>query len=528
MLALHEGVRRRARDRATRSAAASPRSRSCTRRPGSGTRSARSRPRASTARRSSSSSASRTGGTSSSSRSSPGGCAGLAGDYPVWVEQPVRAAGRARRDRARVPRGRDARAGRRSSSCRWTTGPRRRTRTARTPRRERVVRAAAADAARGRRARGAARATRERRRSSSAPAPTTGRRGRRSSRSPSGSSRRCTRSRSARGPASRRTTALFAGFLPADRPRLRETLAPYDAVLVVGAPVFRQSPYARGPLRRAGDAARARHATTRTRCTAAPAELARARRRRPRSAASSRERVAAARRRAARAVPPAARAAAAPGEPLTRRATSSRRSPSGCRATPSSSRRRPSTGRSCTTALPAREPLGFVSAAMGGLGFALAGATGVRMALPERPVVAVRRRRLVALRHPGALERGALRRRRPLRDPLERRLRDHGPARRARAAATPPWPGFGEVDVAALARGARLRGAPDRDARRARRGARRGRADARDARRARSCSTSVIAPDADVRAVRRESVARPEGASGRLKIRVEPRPCRPS
>src|SRR5215208_648777 len=39
---------------------------------------------------------------------------------------------------------------------------------------------------------------------------------------------------------------LFAGFLPADRPRLREQLAPYDAVLVVGAPVFRQSPYAEG------------------------------------------------------------------------------------------------------------------------------------------------------------------------------------------------------------------------------------------------------------------------------------------
>jgi len=37
----------------------------------------------------------------------------------------------------------------------------------------------------------------------------------------------------------------------------------------------------------------------------------------------------------------------------------------------------------------AREPLGFLSAAMGGLGFALGGATGVRMALPQRPVVAV-------------------------------------------------------------------------------------------------------------------------------------------
>src|SRR5688500_890855 len=39
---------------------------------------------------------------------------------------------------------------------------------------------------------------------------------------------------------------LFAGVLPADRPRLREKLAAHDAVLVVGAPVFRQSPYAAG------------------------------------------------------------------------------------------------------------------------------------------------------------------------------------------------------------------------------------------------------------------------------------------
>src|SRR5919198_2747424 len=39
---------------------------------------------------------------------------------------------------------------------------------------------------------------------------------------------------------------LFAGVLPADRPRLREKLAPRDAVLVVGAPVFRQSPYTPG------------------------------------------------------------------------------------------------------------------------------------------------------------------------------------------------------------------------------------------------------------------------------------------
>ena len=39
--------------------------------------------------------------------------------------------------------------------------------------------------------------------------------------------------------------------------------------------------------------------------------------------------------------------------------------------------------------IPARAPLGFVSNANGGLGFGLSGATGLRMGLPDRPVVAV-------------------------------------------------------------------------------------------------------------------------------------------
>ena len=41
---------------------------------------------------------------------------------------------------------------------------------------------------------------------------------------------------------------LFAGHLPARRARLRETLAPYDAVLVVGTGALRQYPYDEGPL----------------------------------------------------------------------------------------------------------------------------------------------------------------------------------------------------------------------------------------------------------------------------------------
>jgi benzoylformate decarboxylase len=39
--------------------------------------------------------------------------------------------------------------------------------------------------------------------------------------------------------------------------------------------------------------------------------------------------------------------------------------------------------------LPAREPLGFLGAAMGGLGFGLPGAMGLRKALPDRPVIAI-------------------------------------------------------------------------------------------------------------------------------------------
>ena len=41
---------------------------------------------------------------------------------------------------------------------------------------------------------------------------------------------------------------LFAGQLPADRPRLRSALDGHDLVLAVGAPVFRQYPFMPGPL----------------------------------------------------------------------------------------------------------------------------------------------------------------------------------------------------------------------------------------------------------------------------------------
>jgi benzoylformate decarboxylase len=102
--------------------------------------------------------------------------------------------------------------------------------------------------------------------------------------------------------------------------------------------------------------------------------------------------------------------------------------------------------------VPARAPLGFLSAAMGGLGFALPAATGLRMACPERPVVAVvgdgsalyQVQALWSAARYGAgvlfvvlaNDRYAI---------MDRLAEHHGePA---------PWPGFGGVELSAIARG---------------------------------------------------------------------------
>ena len=179
----------------------------------------------------------------------------------------------------------------------------------------------------------------------------------------------------------------FAGFLPADRPRLREKLSPYDALLVVGAPVFRQSPHAPGRFTNegtriavVGDNADEVHRS--------PAELAVL----APPAAVCRELVS---RVPARDVPssqpfrpPPSPEPPSAGEPLRAGhvlAALAERLPRDAVVVEEAPVDRPE----LHDRLPAREPLGFLSAAMGGLGFALGGATGVRMALPERPVVAV-------------------------------------------------------------------------------------------------------------------------------------------
>jgi benzoylformate decarboxylase len=243
--------------------------------------------------------------------------------------------------------------------------------------------------------------------------------------------------------------ALFAGFLPADRPRLRERLAPFDTILVVGAPVFRQSPYAPG---RFTDDPRARIALVSEdvdEVRRSPVELAVL----APPAAVCRELAALV---PARDVappepsrPPAPPAPPGPDEPLSAGhvfAALAERLPRDAVVVEEVPVDRPE----LHDRLRAREPLGFLSAAMGGLGFALAGATGVRMALPQRPVVAVVGdgssvygiQALWSAAHYGVgvlfvvLSNGGY--------AIMDRLAE-------RRGAEPPWPSF-DVDVAALAR----------------------------------------------------------------------------
>jgi benzoylformate decarboxylase len=240
---------------------------------------------------------------------------------------------------------------------------------------------------------------------------------------------------------------LFAGVLPADRPRLREQLAAYDAVLVVGAPVFRQSPFAEGRFTKrdtriaslGNDAAELQRSPVELAVLAPIAETCRE----------------LARRLPQREVPPPEQfrppQAPEPAHPLRAGhvlAALAERLPRDAVVVEECPVDRPE----LHERLLAREPLGFLSAAMGGLGFALGGATGVRMALPERPVVAVV--------GDGSSIYGI----QALWSAVHYRvgvlfviLSNGGYAIMDRLAerqgGDAPWPGFAEVDVAALARG---------------------------------------------------------------------------
>jgi benzoylformate decarboxylase len=239
----------------------------------------------------------------------------------------------------------------------------------------------------------------------------------------------------------------FAGHLPADRPRLRETLAPYDVVLVVGAPAFRQYAYHSGPLVESGtrialvssDPAEVHRSPAELAVLAAPAAVCAelARRVSPRESPAPQS-----------FQPPVPPPAPDEGEPLRAGhvlAALGERLPRDAVVLEETPSNRPE----LLARVPVRAPLGFLSPAMGGLGFALPGATGVRMALPERPVVAVVGdgsaiygiQALWSAAHYGVgvlfmiLSNGGY-------AVMDRLAEQHG--------GTPPWPGF-SVDVAAIA-----------------------------------------------------------------------------
>ena len=180
---------------------------------------------------------------------------------------------------------------------------------------------------------------------------------------------------------------LFAGFLPADRAGLRATLAGRDVVLSVGAPVFRQYPFTAGPLVESGtrvvlvtdDPAEAHRSPAEIAVLATPAAVCAqlAERLTPRGGAQ-----APLFERPEAPTPPRSGERLRAGHVLSALAERLPEDAVLVEETPSN---RPE----LHSRIPARNPLGFVSAAMGGLGFALPGATGLRMALPDRPVVAV-------------------------------------------------------------------------------------------------------------------------------------------
>jgi len=241
----------------------------------------------------------------------------------------------------------------------------------------------------------------------------------------------------------------FAGVLPAEREGLRERLRGHDVVLAVGAPAFRQYVYRPGPLVADGtvvavvtdDPDEAHRSAAELAVLAPPAAVC------ERLAALVPERAGAAAPEFAKPVAPPYRE----GEPL--RAVhvlgelAARLAPETIlvEETPSS---RPDLHRY----VPARRPMGFVAAAMGGLGFALPAAVGLRMAAPDRPVVAVTGDG-AALYNVQALWSAAHYRVGALfvvlangRYAVMDRLAESGGAGKA------PWPPFTEVSVAGLAR----------------------------------------------------------------------------
>ncbi len=189
---------------------------------------------------------------------------------------------------------------------------------------------------------------------------------------------------------------LFAGHLPADRPRVRQALEGVDLLLVVGTAAIRQYPYAEGRLVPEGtrvavvtaDPEEAYRSPADLAVIAPPTVALEALLKHPVLVAM--EALEAAPGTLPSVRPPVPPAAHGDAERSALTATDVFRSlaevlPRHTVVVEESPSSRPL----LQAMVPAREPLGFVSAAMGGLGFAMPASIGLKMAMPERPVVTV-------------------------------------------------------------------------------------------------------------------------------------------
>ena len=178
----------------------------------------------------------------------------------------------------------------------------------------------------------------------------------------------------------------FAGHLPPNAGGVRKTLSHHDLVMVVGAAAFRQYPYEPGRLIGPNvrvavltdDSAEAHRSVADLAVVAPLAALCEAVAER----ITQRDSTPLVPPRPARLPPPAPGAPMLPGHVFDALAA---RLPVNAVVLEES----PSSRSELQDRLPARAPLGFLSAAMGGLGFAMPAAVGVRMALANRPVVAI-------------------------------------------------------------------------------------------------------------------------------------------
>jgi benzoylformate decarboxylase len=258
----------------------------------------------------------------------------------------------------------------------------------------------------------------------------------------------------------------FAGYLPAGRAAVRDALGPHDVVLVVGAAALRQYGYEPGPLFAADttvvvvtdDLAEASRSVADLAvltpltgfCELLTRLVARRAGVRPDQPPSLRPPVLnppANGHQAHGSLPggPGRR-----GQPLRAEdvfAALSARLPANAvlvEETPSS---RPQ----LQDMVPTRAPLGFLSAAMGGLGFAMPAAMGLKLACPERPVVAVigDGSSLYACQSLWSAQRYRA-------GVLYVVLSNGGYAimdtLAAAAGGQPPWPSFSDVDIGQLAR----------------------------------------------------------------------------